>query len=139
MERRIGALRVLASCVPFALAGVFTKAIHTDLWTLLAWRGVPGGAVIALKVEGRAPMGRIGWAVAATGAVASLGFLGAFPLAPIAHVTLIYALAPFAAAGFARALAGVSDGCGTLGAAAVSLAAGGGDAAHWAGMRWPSP
>lgn len=141
MERRLGALLVLASSLPFALTGVFTKAIHADLWTLLAWRGVLGGAVIALYAlgaEGRVPMGRLGWAVALIGAAASLCFLGAFRLAPIAHVTLIYALAPFAAAAFAWALGGASGGRGVLGAAAVSLAgvglvAGGTGGGYWVG------
>lgn len=131
MERRFGALLVLASCLPFALAGVFTKAIHADLGTLLAGRGLLGGAAIALyalRVEARAPMGTIGWAVALVDAAASLCFLGAFRLAPIAHDTLIYALALFAAAGFARALVAAS-----VSLVGVALVAGGVGGRFWAG------
>ncbi|MCB1391408.1 MAG: DMT family transporter [Rhodobacteraceae bacterium] len=141
MERRFGALLVLASCLPFALAGIFTRLVTADLWTLLAWRGLVGGAAItlyALRVEGRAPMGRTGWTLALVGAAASVCYLGAFRLAPVAHVALIYALAPFAAAGLALVTGGQTGGRGVLAAACISLAgvalvAGGGGGAHWAG------
>ena len=124
MERQVGTVLVLASCLPFALAGVFTKAVEADLWTLLAWRGLLGGAVIALyarRVEGRVPLGRTGWAVALIAAASSIAFLGAFRLAPVANVALIYAVGPFAAALLARLLGGQGGGRGVMGAAAVSL------------------
>ena len=124
-SHRLGILLVLASTLPFALAGIFTKAISADLWTVLAWRGVIGGtlvAIYALRVEGRVPMGRWGWAIGLSSAAASAAFLGAFRQAPVATVALVYALAPFAAAGLSRALGGPAAGRGVLGAAAVSLA-----------------
>lgn len=141
MERRLGAALVLLSCLPFGLAGVFTRLVSADLWTLLAWRGLLGGALIlayALRVEGRAPLGRAGWLLALIGALGSLCYLGAFRLAPVAHVALIYALAPFAAAGLTRAIGGPASGRGVLAAACVSLlgvalVAGGGGGIFWAG------
>ena len=113
-RHRQGVLLVLASTVPFALAGVFTKIITADVWSvLLAWRGLIGG--------GR-PMGWRGWVLALTGAAASLAFLGAFRLTAVANVTLIYAMAPFAAALIDRLARGVPMRPAVMRSAALSAA-----------------
>ncbi len=101
-DRRLGIGLVLASAVPFALAGVFTKLIEADVWTVLVWRGVIGGVLIALyarRSERGMAMGWRGWLLAIIGGLASVAFLAAFRMTFVANVTLIYAMAPFAAAG----------------------------------------
>ena len=45
-ERRLGSLLVLASAVPFALSGVFTRLITADVWTVLCWRGLIGAWIV---------------------------------------------------------------------------------------------
>ncbi len=98
---RTGVLLVLASTAPFALAGVFTRAISADIWTVLAWRGVIGGGLIlayALWREGRRPMGARGWLLACVSGAASVAFLSAFRSTHVANVALIYSTAPFVTA-----------------------------------------
>ena len=79
--RQSGIALVLASTLPFALAGIFTKLIAADLWTVLAWRGIVGGALILAYAwwrEGARPLGWEGWSIALVGSAASAAFLGAF-------------------------------------------------------------
>jgi len=106
--RTLGALLVIASALAFSLAGVLTKAIAADAWTIACWRGVLGGALIALYValadrhrplRDRFRLGWRGWALASVGALASLAFISAFKLTYVANVAAIYATAPFVAAG----------------------------------------
>ena len=103
---RLGAVLVLASTVPFALSGVFTKLIGADLWTVLGWRGVIGSVLTFAYVEltrpkgPRASFGWRGWLLASVGTCASIAFLGSFRLTYVANVALIYAMTPFAAAAF---------------------------------------
>ena len=39
-EYRLGLILVTASAVAWSLAGLFTRAIPLDSWTILAWRGI---------------------------------------------------------------------------------------------------
>lgn len=123
-RHRLGVMLVLASAVPFALAGVFTKVIAADLWTVLGWRGLIGGVLIyayARRTEGTSqPMGWRGWVLALVGALASVAFLAAFRLTAVANVTLIYAMAPFAAAILDRAIRGEPVRGAVMRSAAVS-------------------
>jgi drug/metabolite transporter (DMT)-like permease len=108
-RHRAGILLVLVSTVPFALAGVFTRTIAAGLWEVLAWRGlIGGGAILAYAFwrEGRGPFGWRGWLLALVGAAASLAFLAAFRMTHVANVALIYAMAPFVAAGLDRVFRG---------------------------------
>ena len=103
-QHRLGLILVCASTVPFAMAGIFTRLIAADVWTVLIWRGVIGGVLIALyarRSERGLAMGWQGWVLALVGGLASIAFLAAFRMTYVANVTLIYALAPFAAAGLA--------------------------------------
>ena len=99
--RALVVVLVLASTVPFALAGIFTRLIAADLWSLLAWRGLIGGAVIlvyAIWREGPRRLGRRGWLLACVSGGACVAYLGAFRQTHVANVALIYTLAPFIAA-----------------------------------------
>ena len=97
--RVLGALLVVASALAFSLAGVFTRMINADAWTIACWRGLFGGALIALYVawSGRGRplretfgLGWRGWLLATVGSLASLALILAFKLT--------YATAPFLAA-----------------------------------------
>ncbi|MEK1887359.1 MAG: EamA/RhaT family transporter, partial [Phyllobacterium sp.] len=46
-EYRLGLILVTASAVAWSLAGLFTRAIPLDSWTILAWRGIFGSIGIA--------------------------------------------------------------------------------------------
>lgn len=122
-DHRLGVALILASTLPFALAGVFTRVIAADVWTVLGWRGLIGGAFVwlyARRTEGACPMGWRGWLLALSGALASVAFLAAFRLTAVANVTLIYAMAPFAAALLDRLIRGQPVRAGVLRSAAVS-------------------
>ena len=106
--RLLGISLVIASALAFSLAGVLTKAIEADAWTIAGWRGLLGGLLIAAYVawaDRGKPMreafglGWQGWFLASVGSLASLAFIYAFKLTYIANVAVIYATAPFLAAG----------------------------------------
>ena len=106
----LGIVLVIASALVFSLAGVLTKSIAANAWTIACWRGLLGGMLIALYVAwlGREQplretfrLGWRGWLLASVGSLASLAFIFAFKLTYIANVAVIYATVPFMAAGLA--------------------------------------
>ncbi len=103
----LGIFLVIASALVFSFAGVLTKLISADAWTIACWRGLLGGTLIATYVAwlGRQKplretfrLGWQGWLLATVGSMASLAFIFAFKLTYIANVAVIYATAPFMAA-----------------------------------------
>ncbi len=127
-RHRLGLWLVLASTVPFAMAGIFTRLITADLWAVLGWRGLIGGVAILIYAgwleQGR-PRRRMrwqGWLLALVGAGASVAFLAAFRMTYVANVTLIYALTPFAAAALDRLIRGERVRRSVMASAAVSTA-----------------
>ena len=124
-DHRLGIALVCASAVPFAAAGIFTRLITADVWTVLVWRAVIGGLLIwiyARRQEHGLAMGWRGWLLALVGGVASIAFLAAFRMTYVANVTLIYAMAPFAAAGLDRLIRGERVRSEVLRAALFSVA-----------------
>ena len=104
---RLGLALVTGSAVAWSLAGFFTRLIPLDSWTLLAWRGIFGGlgiALVILAMEGRQTwrsllqMGWPGLAFAIVSAIGMVCFITALRHSSVAHVAVIYALAPFLAA-----------------------------------------
>ncbi len=104
----LGVFLVIASALVFSFAGVLTKMIQADAWTIACWRGLLGGTLIAVYVAwlGREKplretfrLGWRGWLLASVGSFASLAFIFAFKLTYVANVAVIYATAPFVAAG----------------------------------------
>jgi drug/metabolite transporter (DMT)-like permease len=127
---RLGLVFVLASALFFSLAGVLTKSIKADVWTISCWRGLVGGLLILAYVGWRGrgrPVREVfgldgrGWLLAAVGAVASLTFIASFKLTYVGNVTIIYATAPFMAAALGWLLAREVLKWRTLIAAALSF------------------
>lgn len=123
----LGTMLVIASAVFFGLAGVFTKSVSSDAWTVACWRGFVGALVITAYVHWRrgdtgTQLGWRGWALAVVGALASLAFISAFKLTYVANVALIYATVPLVAAGLEWALLGAKPAVRTVTTALVSLA-----------------
>ncbi len=103
----LGILLVLASAVAFSVAGVLTRIVDADAWTVTCWRGFFGAPLIAAYVIARDPAHRIGavlslgwrgWFLATFGSLCSIAFIASFKLTYVANVSLIYATVPFAAA-----------------------------------------
>jgi len=106
-QYRLGLVLVTASAVAWSTAGLFTRLIHLDSWTMLAWRGIFGAFGIALvifAIERRKAwrslihLGLPGWAFAIVSAIGMICFITALRQTSVAHVAVIYALAPFIAA-----------------------------------------
>ena len=126
----IGTLLIAASAVVFSTAGLFTRLIDLDAWTMLFWRGLFGGLSIAGYVvwrEGRgAPatlrvIGRDGLLVALCSALATVCFLNALRLTSVADVLVIGATAPFLTAAMAWAWIGEREDMTTLIASLVAV------------------
>jgi len=129
--RRLGILLVAASAVVFSFAGVLTKAIESDAWTITCWRGLIGGSLILLYLawlDRGKPLRRMfrlgwrGWALATVGSLASLAFIFAFKLTYVANVAVIFATAPFMTAGLGWICLQERFRTATLVASLVSLA-----------------
>lgn len=128
----IGVLLVIASAVVFSLAGVLTKMIESDAWTIACWRGLFGAILIGLYVVWRQrgqegglghcfSLGWRGWLLATIGSLSTLAFINAFKLTYVANVAIIYATAPFIAAALEWMMRGVGVRPSTLLAASASL------------------
>lgn len=126
-----GTVLVLASALAFSLAGILTKSVDADAWTIVCWRGFVGGAVITAYVGWRGRgrplretfrLGWRGWLLATLCSIASILFISAFKFTHVANVTVIYATVPFIAALIERAVLGEPFSRSTLLAATASLA-----------------
>ncbi|MBN9089712.1 MAG: DMT family transporter [Reyranella sp.] len=127
----LGTLLLVASGAVYSTAGLFTRLIQVDAWTLLFWRGLFGGSflavVVVLQERGRLwrsirAMGWEGGAVAICSAVATVCFLNAMRLTAIADVLVIDAAIPFITAALAWAILGERESLFTLGATAAAFA-----------------
>ena len=134
-QHRLGLLLVSASALAWSLAGFFTRLIHLDTWTMIAWRGLFGGAgmiVFMLMRERRGfvgsfrRMGRPGLVFVGLSTVGMTVFLGSLQFTTVAHVAIIYATVPFLAASLAwlvmrerPSLSAVIAGFGALAGVAV--------------------
>ncbi|MEO1192500.1 MAG: DMT family transporter [Pseudomonadota bacterium] len=107
-QRGLGIALLVISATLFSSAGLFTKGVAADAWSILFWRGLAAAAgtlaYIALRGQLLSEwrrMGRAGWAVAVIGAIGSAAYIPALKITSIANVTLIYAAVPLLAAAFA--------------------------------------
>ena len=105
LATNLGVALLVLSALTFSTAGIFTKAVSADAWSVIFWRGLSGliFSVIFLMLRGklRDELRRFGPpAVLATliGASGTAAFIPAFKLTSVANVSLIWATAPFLAA-----------------------------------------
>ncbi len=129
-QHLIGVLLVIASAIVFSLAGILTKMIESDAWTIACWRGLFGAILITLYVlwrqRGRRrrdsfALGWRGWLLATIGSLSTLAFINAFKLTYVANVAIIYATAPFIAAALEWMMRGAGVRPSTMFAAIASL------------------
>jgi len=109
-QRRTGIVLLIAAAVAWSTAPFFTRLLPLDSWTIIFWRGVFGGAFIAvalLAARGRAGlqdfrgMDRIGWLVASLSTLGMIAFIPALQLTSVSNVAIIIATGPFATAALA--------------------------------------
>ncbi len=106
-NRNSGILLAAVSALVFSTAGLFTKGVEADSWTVIFWRGLFAVAFTAIylawsgKLRSEIAYTRLpAWFAAFVGACATAAFIAAFKHTSIANVALIYATAPFVAAAF---------------------------------------
>jgi drug/metabolite transporter (DMT)-like permease len=109
-QHRLGIALVVAAAVAWSTAAFFTRLLPFDSWTILFWRGLFGGGLIAtilVLTQGRTGlkdlvgMGRSGWLVASLSTLGMVCFIPALQLTSVSNVAIIIATGPFVAAAFA--------------------------------------
>src|SRR5260370_40497576 len=129
-QRWLGATLVVLSACAFSTAGFFTRLIDTDVWTMLFWRGLFGGLLIAGYVVWRERGGALvalrrvglpGLLAAGCSTAATICFINALRETTVADVLVINATAPFMTAGLAWAWTGERERWTTLAASAAAL------------------
>lgn len=130
-DRLTGMMLVFVATVAWSLSGVFTRLLTVDIWTAIGWRSFFGGLFLLipyLLINGRqalAPLKSIGWPgllLAATNVVCQACTVGGLYYTTVANVTVIYATAPFLAAGLAWLIMGERVRTRTIVAGLASLA-----------------
>jgi drug/metabolite transporter (DMT)-like permease len=109
-QHRLGIVLVVAAAVAWSTAAFFTRLLSFDSWTILFWRGLFGGGLIAavlVLMQGRTGlkdltgMGRSGWLVASLSTLGMVCFIPALQLTSVSNVAIIIATGPFVAAALA--------------------------------------
>lgn len=109
-QHRLGIALVVAAAIAWSTAPFFTRLLPYDSWTILFWRGLFGGGLIAaimVLLQGRAGlqeltrMGKSGWLVASFSTAAMLAFIPSLQLTSVSNVAIIIATGPFLAAAVA--------------------------------------
>ena len=128
---RLGLLLVTGSAVAWSTAGLFTRLIPLDVWTLLLWRGLFGALGVLLYIvlrDGRrglasfADLGVAGWAFVVVGTIGMLCFITALRLTSVAHASIIYATVPLLAAALAWVVMREKPSASAMIASVVALA-----------------
>ena len=117
LSHAAGVALVCISAVVFSTAGIFTKGVEANAWSVIFWRGL-GAAVLSLGYVAfagglRDEISRFGWTALLASIVAASGtaaFIPAFKLTSVTNVVLIWATAPFVAAAIAWVLIGEKPG-----------------------------
>ena len=98
---------IALSAVSYSTAGLFTRVISADWWTMLFFRGMFASLFLALYLayvyrgRSRDVLNQISWptlAATAASTAAMICNLGAYRNTSVANVVVIYATAPFVAA-----------------------------------------
>ena len=103
-RHRLGVILMLTSATVFSTAGLFTKGVSAEAWSVIFWRGLFAALFTTLYLGWKQSLryeflegGWPGVAVAILGASGTAAFIPAFKNTSIANVSLIYAMAPFVA------------------------------------------
>jgi len=129
-QRRTGIALVVAAAVAWSTAPFFTRLLHLDSWTILFWRGLFGGGLIAallVLMQGRAGLrdlltiGKNGWLVVSLSTLGMVSFIPALQLTSVSNVAIIIATGPFVAAVLAWIWLGEAARSRTLLASLVAL------------------
>ena len=109
-QHRLGIALVVIAAVAFSTAPFFTRLLPYDSWTILFWRGLFGGsliAVIMVLLQGRAGlrdligMSASGWLVSLYSTLGMIAFIPSLQLTSVSNVAIIIATGPFLAAALA--------------------------------------
>jgi drug/metabolite transporter (DMT)-like permease len=109
-QHRTGIFLVVAAATAWSTAPFFTRLLPFDSWTILFWRGLFAGGVIAVVLaltQGRAGLrdmagiGSNGWLVASLSTLGMVSFIPALQLTSVSNVAIIIATGPFVAAALA--------------------------------------
>lgn len=126
----LGVWLIILWAVVVSTAGLFTRLIVLDVWSVLFWRGLFGGGCIALWIVWQhrrrtfsaiRAIGVAGLLAAACSTAATICFIHALRLTSVADVMVIGATAPFVTAGLAWLWRGAQESRATLVASAVAL------------------
>ena len=123
-----GVLLVCISAIAFSTAGLFTKGVTADAWSVIFWRGISAAAFTLIYVvwrgeflsEWRNFRGPAALS-ALLNAAGTAAFIPAFKLTSIANVALIWATAPFITALLAWLLLGERPGWRIMVASIVAI------------------
>ena len=109
-QHRLGIALVVGAAIAWSTAPFFTRLLPFDSWTILFWRGLFGGGLIAAVLvltlgrtglQDLSRMGSSGWLVAALATVGMVTFIPALQLTSVSNVAVIIATGPFVAAALA--------------------------------------
>ena len=109
-QYHLGLVMISGSAIAWSTAGYFTRLITLDNWTLLFWRGIfaaIGIFLFMLVKDGRGAwrqFGRLrgpGWLFVIISGGGMMVYITSLTLTTVAHVAIIYCIAPFVAAGLA--------------------------------------
>jgi drug/metabolite transporter (DMT)-like permease len=102
-QHRTGIALVVAAAVAWSTAPFFTRLLPYDSWTILFWRGIFGGGLIAafmVVTQGRAGLAALagmskgGWLVASLSTLGMVSFIPSLQLTSVSNVAFIIATGP---------------------------------------------
>jgi drug/metabolite transporter (DMT)-like permease len=109
-SHRKGIVLVVTAAIAWSTAPFFTRLLPFDSWTILFWRGLFGGALIAtilVLLQGRSGlqdftrMEKSGWLVASLSTLGMVCFIPSLQLTSTSNVAIIIATGPFVTAALA--------------------------------------
>lgn len=130
VQHRNGIFITALAPLAWSLSGLFTRAISTDLFSMLFWRGLFSGSAVFIAfflIERRQvwnQLKKLRWPALGVALFSSLSMItgiGSLRYSSIADTMVIYATVPFVTAAIAYAAIGERPSRSTLIAAAVAL------------------
>ncbi len=101
-----GLAYVFVAGLLYSSAGLFTRGLPFDAWTLVAWRSLAGAAflvILGALESGRLSLrdyrlGPLRWTLVPIGAAATICYIFALKITTVANVMIVYATTPFVTA-----------------------------------------